>query len=314
MIGPNGLGKSTLLKIIMRELEADAGKVRFGHEVRAGYFAQDHHDVLRNASMTPLDFMWEACPAEATSYVRGQLGRVLFSGDDAKKPIGSLSGGEAARLVFGRIAVERPNLLVLDEPTNHLDLEAIAALVEALRAYEGTLLFVSHDRWFVSQVATRIFELTPDGPRDFPGTYDEYLERCGDDHLDADAVVLKAKGAARESSPPRRASGAEAPRAEPTLSWEEQKRRRNLRNALPARRDKVLAAIEQAEARRRAIAELYAAPSFFEATLDAGRAGEVQRLEREDAELAAKIDGWMTEWEALEAELTALGAEAGSTS
>ncbi|HQY64361.1 MAG TPA: ABC-F family ATP-binding cassette domain-containing protein [Polyangiaceae bacterium] len=316
VIGPNGLGKSTLLKIIMRELEADAGKVRFGHEVRAGYFAQDHHDVLRNGSMTPLDFMWEACPAEATSYVRGQLGRVLFSGDDAKKPIGSLSGGEAARLVFGRIAVERPNLLVLDEPTNHLDLEAIAALVEALRAYEGTLLFVSHDRWFVSQVATRIFELTPEGPRDFPGTYDEYLERCGDDHLDADAVVLKAKAAPREprdSTPPRRGA-VEAPSAEPTLSWEEQKRRRNQRNALPARRDKVLAAIEQAEARRRAIAELYSTPSFFEVTLDAGRGREVQRLEREDAELAAKIDAWMTEWEAIEAELSQLGGEASPTS
>ncbi len=321
VIGPNGLGKSTLLKIVMSALEPDSGSVRFGHEVRAGYFAQDHHELLRNASMIPLDYIWEGCPSEATAYVRGQLGRVLFSGEDVKKPIGSLSGGEAARLVFGRIIVEKPNLLVLDEPTNHLDMESIAALVEGLRAFEGTLLFVSHDRWFVSEVATRIFELTPDGPRDFPGTYREYLERCGDDHLDADAVVLKAKSSARASEAPRAqapspgkasAPTASTPKGEPPLSWEEQKRRRNQRNALPARRDKLLGSIESAEARRRAIAALYAQPGFYESTLK----GEIQRLEREDAELAAKVDGWMSEWEAVEAELAALagdGADASAT-
>ena len=118
---------------------------------------------------------------------------MLFSGDDVGKPIGKLSGGEAARLLFGRIIGERPNVVVLDEPTNHLDLEAIGALVEGLRAFEGTVLFVSHDRWFVSSLATRILELTETGPRDFPGTYAEYLARLGDDHLDADVVLQKAK-------------------------------------------------------------------------------------------------------------------------
>ncbi|HEY8039202.1 MAG TPA: ABC-F family ATP-binding cassette domain-containing protein, partial [Polyangiaceae bacterium] len=122
IIGPNGLGKSTLLKIVMGRLEADGGTVRFGHEARPGYFAQDHHELLPDPRMKPLDYLWEACPDEGTSFVRGQLGRVLFSGDDVDKPIGSLSGGEAARLIFGRIIVERPNVLVLDEPTNHLDL------------------------------------------------------------------------------------------------------------------------------------------------------------------------------------------------
>ncbi len=291
VIGPNGLGKSTLLKIIMSELDADLGAVSFGHEVRASYFAQDHHDLLRNESMTPLDYVWEACPGEGTSYVRGQLGRVLFSGDDVMKPIGALSGGESARLIFARIIVEKPNVLVLDEPTNHLDIEAIGALAEALQSFEGTLIFVSHDRWFVSELATRILEVTPDGPRDFPGTYREYLERCGDDHLDADTVVSKAKAAVRASP----AAGA----SDNGVAWEEQKRRKNRRKALPARRDKLLAAIEAAEERRAAIALLYAAPGFFDRT----SREEIEALKREDSELGAKIDGWMTEWEEVEKEL-----------
>jgi ATPase subunit of ABC transporter with duplicated ATPase domains len=294
VIGPNGLGKSTLLKIVMDRLSPDEGKVRFGHEVRTGYFAQDHQEQLGDASMTALDYMWEGCPSESTATVRGLLGRVLFSGEDVQKSLGSLSGGEAARLIFGRIIAERPNVLVLDEPTNHLDLEAIAALVEGLKAFEGTVLLVSHDRWFVSELATRIVEVTPDGLRDFPGTYAEYLAQCGDDHLDADAVTLKAKAVkARE-----RETTQGAP-ADGGLSWEEQKKRRNRAAALPARREKVLAAIEAAEARKKAIAELYAQPGFFERTLK----GEILKLEREAAELGSKIDRWMSEWEEIEAEL-----------
>ncbi len=313
VIGPNGLGKSTLLKIVMDKLQADEGTVKFGHEVRAGYFAQDHHEVLRNEAQTPLDFIWEGAPTEGTSFVRGQLGRVLFSGQDVEKPIGSLSGGEAARLIFGRIIVEKPNVLVLDEPTNHLDMEAIAALVDGLKAFEGTVLFVSHDRWFVSQLATRILEVTPEGPRDFPGTYAEYLERCGDDHLDADAVVLKTKvdkqkdKAAGAALPAKNGNGAAkasaALAAEEGLSWEEKKKLRNRLNALPARRDKVMASIEAAEARRKAIAEIYAQPGFFERTSKA----DVSRFEKEDAELGSKVDQWMTEWEEIEKELNAGG-------
>ena len=152
--------------------------------------------------------------------------------------------------------VEKPNVLVLDEPTNHLDLESIAALVEGLRAFEGTVIFVSHDRWFVSALATRILEVTPEGPRDFPGTYSEYLARCGDDHLDADAVVLKAKKVPKE--------GGHAVVAKDTgPSWEEKKRRRNRAKELPQRRDKAMAGIEAAEARRKAIADLYAKEGFF---------------------------------------------------
>jgi ATPase subunit of ABC transporter with duplicated ATPase domains len=295
VIGPNGLGKSTLLKILVSRLEADSGQVAWGHEARIGYFAQDHRELLDDGAMTPLSFLWAACPDESPSYVRGQLGRALFSGDDVEKSVGSLSGGEAARLIFCRIIVERPNVLVLDEPTNHLDLEAIRALVDGLKAFDGTVIFVSHDRFFVSELATRILEVTPHGPRDFPGTYEEYLAGCGDDHLDADTVVLKAK---RD-----RSTAAGTTTAAATGAWEDQKKKRNRQKELPARRDKVLLAIEAAEARKKEIHDLYCSDGFFERTDNAGLAA----LKAEEEALGPRIDALMAEWEQLELELSEAG-------
>ena len=300
VIGANGLGKSTLLKIIMERLKADKGKIHLGHEVRLGYFAQDHHELLGSHKQTPIDYVWEACPAEGTAQVRGMLGRVLFSGDDVMKPVGSLSGGEAARLIFCKIIAEKPNVLVLDEPTNHLDLEAIAALVSGLKTFEGTVIFVSHDRSFVSELATRILEVTTEGPREFSGTYAEYLARSGDDHLDIDAVSLKAKtnntgantGAGKRSNPP------------PGLSWEEQKKRRNKLGNLPSRRDKLLAQIEIAEARKKSIADSYTVDGFFERT----SAADVQKLEAENLALGTQVEAWLAEWETVEAEIAKVDA------
>jgi ATPase subunit of ABC transporter with duplicated ATPase domains len=297
IIGPNGLGKSTLLKIATDNLAADAGTVKWGHETKVGYFAQDHHEALVDPQATPIDVIWNAVPKAETSFVRGQLGRVLFSGDDVKKKVGALSGGEAARLVFCRIMVEKPNVLVLDEPTNHLDMEAIEALVEALRAFdEGTLIFVSHDRAFVSALATRILEVTPEGFRDFPGTYEEYLERCGDDHLDADTVVLKAKAKRAESE----ASATKAKEEKASaISWEEQKKRANRLKQLPQRRDQVVAAIEAAEARKAAIHALWCEAGYYEKTAPA----EIAKVEEEEKALGPKIEALLAEWEALEVEL-----------
>jgi hypothetical protein len=157
------------------------------------------------------------------------------------------------------------------------------------------VVFVSHDRWFVSQLATRILEVTPTGPREFSGTYAEYLERCGDDHLDADAVVLKAR------------AGTPKKPAEPVAtdaSWEEQKRERNRRRALPARRDKLLAEIEAAEARAKAIETRYAEPGFFERTPHA----EIEALDREQRELKARAEVLVSEWEEVETELASEGS------
>ena len=232
IIGPNGIGKSTLLKIALGEVRADAGEIDWGYETHPGYFAQDHRQQLldsqgaepgwrglaphanqserpsagaRMARKTVESWLWDCCPAEPIGFVRGQLGAVLFTKDEAVKRIGSLSGGEAARLLFCRHVVLKPNVLVLDEPTNHLDLEAIEALIEGLQAYQGTLLLVSHDRWFVSRLATRIVEISGEGVNDFRGTYDEYLERLGDDHLDRAAALQRAKREKREKKAAARA-------------------------------------------------------------------------------------------------------------
>jgi ATPase subunit of ABC transporter with duplicated ATPase domains len=300
ILGPNGLGKSTLLKIATGNLEADAGSVKWGHETRVGYFAQDHHETLVDPKATPLDVIWNAVPKAETSFVRGALGRVLFSGDDVQKKVGALSGGEAARLVFCRIMVEKPNVLVLDEPTNHLDLESIEALIGALKAYEdGTLVFVSHDRAFVAALATRILEVTPQGFRDFPGTYDEYLERCGDDHLDADAVVLKARKDKVTGAPKPQAAKAND---EPTLSWDEQKKRANRKKQLPAKRDEALRAIEVAEARKAQIQALWCEAGFYEKTPK----DEVKALEDEGKAIEGRIEALLQEWEALEVEIAEL--------
>jgi ATPase subunit of ABC transporter with duplicated ATPase domains len=293
IIGPNGLGKSTLIRIAVGHTEADAGKTKWGHETKVGYFPQDHKELLDDPNATPLGLIEAETPSEGPTFWRGELGRVLFSGEDVGKRVGLLSGGEAARLIFALIAVQQPNVLVLDEPTNHLDLESIHALVAALKTYSGTVVFVSHDRWFVSELATRVVEVTPDGLRDFAGTYGEYLAKLGDDHLDGDAVALKAK-AEKKATP---AAGANSTKSD--VSWEEQKKRRNRVAQLPKLRDKVLAEIAAAEARKAEIEAIYADPGFFQ------RAGhdEIDALVRENDALGPKIEGLMGEWEALEKEI-----------
>ncbi len=290
VIGQNGLGKSTLLRILVGRLASDSGTVDWGYEAKLGYFPQDHREVLEDVEMTPYQFIEASCPLQPPNFVRAQLGRVLFSGGDVNKTIGALSGGEAARLVFCRLMVEQPNVLLLDEPTNHLDLEAIHGLVDSLMTYEGTIVFVSHDRWFVSKLATRIVEVTATGLRDFPGTYDEYLERCGDDHLDADAVVLKAK---------RDRASTSAAAAQTNASWEAQKRQRNRRKDLPARRDKVVGELESVEGRKKAIEQLYCSEGFFDRTSKT----DLEALQLEMAQAEQRAEALMTEWEELEREI-----------
>ncbi|MCH9650534.1 MAG: ABC-F family ATP-binding cassette domain-containing protein [Deltaproteobacteria bacterium] len=295
IIGPNGIGKSTLLKIMMGQVKGDAGSVEWGYEAHPGYFAQDHQELLDDSKATVESWLWEACPREPIGYVRGNLGMVLFSGDDVHKPVRSLSGGEAARLIFSRLAVEQPNVLILDEPTNHLDLEAIDALVEALKVYDGTLLFVSHDRWFVSRLANRILEISPQGINDYRGSYEEYLERCGDDHLDADAVVLRAKKDKRKAKGPVVSGKAKAS--------SDREKSRTLKK-LKKRRDQVTEELEVAEARVNAINESFCDPTFFDRTSRA----EVQKLEQEQKQKSEKIEALMAEWEQVEGELEELEA------
>lgn len=200
IIGPNGIGKSTLLKIMTGNLEADTGSAEWGYEAHPGYFAQDHRELLGDSKETLQNWLWNHCAGESVGYVRGRLARVLFTKDEAEKQVMHLSGGESARLIFARLSVTGPNVLVLDEPTNHLDLEGIEALAEGLLAYEGTVIFVTHDRWLVSRLATRVLEIRPDGIQDFAGSYDDYLTACGDDHLDVEAAIRRARREKRPSA------------------------------------------------------------------------------------------------------------------
>ena len=183
IIGPNGIGKSTLLKIAMGELAPDEGSVEWGHETYPGYFSQGHEELENTPDQSILDWLWVYASDKGGGFVRGKLAEVLFSRDEVFKKIENLSGGEAARLIFSKLNVTEPNILILDEPTNHLDLEGIEALVEGLKSYEGTILFVSHDRWFVSQLATRVLEITPDGVDDFRGSYEDFMAHKSIDHL-----------------------------------------------------------------------------------------------------------------------------------
>ena len=205
IIGANGVGKSTLLKILVGEHGADDGVATWGYEADFGYFPQDHHDALGTGGTTVAESLWDVVPMDPVGAIYGRLAEVLFSRDDADKDIEHLSGGEAARLLFARIAAKQPTVMVLDEPTNHLDLEGIASLAKGLQRYDGTLLFVSHDRWFVDAVATRIIEVKPDGIDDFHGTYAEWLQRAAEaDHLDRAAVVQAERDKKRKHKKRRR--------------------------------------------------------------------------------------------------------------
>jgi len=189
VIGQNGIGKTTLLRCLVGDLSADAGVVKWSENVQIGYFAQDHAaDFAKDMTLFEWMRQW-AKPRHDEQWIRGTLGRLLFSSDELGKSVKVISGGEQGRMLFGKLMLEEPNVMVMDEPTNHLDMESIESLNLALENYPGTLIFVSHDREFVSSLATRILEITPDGIVDFRGTYDEYLASQGIEPVVARGVM-----------------------------------------------------------------------------------------------------------------------------
>ncbi len=179
ILGENGVGKTTLLRTLIHELPQKSGTIQWSENHRIGYYAQDHASDFEN-DMNLFDWMGQwRLEGDDDQAVRSVLGRMLFSADDIKKSVKVLSGGEQGRMLFGKLMLQKPNILVMDEPTNHLDMESIESLNNALELYEGTLLFVSHDRAFVSSLANRIIEISADGVTDFKGTYDEFLASKG---------------------------------------------------------------------------------------------------------------------------------------
>jgi len=179
IIGPNGLGKTTLVKLLTKNLEQDNGSVKFGHEVKVAYFPQDHHDVVdKSSKQQAFDWLKSRREGVYDQDVRSVMGKMLFGGDDAFKPVSGLSGGETARLIMAEMMLLDHNVIILDEPNNHLDLEAVSALAWGLEEYKGTAVVVSHDRDLIEKVATKIIAFKKDGSvQIFPGTYEEYLQK-----------------------------------------------------------------------------------------------------------------------------------------
>ncbi|WP_411823560.1 ABC-F family ATPase [Leptospira sp. 'Mane'] len=180
IVGTNGVGKTTLLRMLMKKLNPDSGQVKWGDSVEASYFPQDHREAMEPDADTLIEWLLRNAPqGTEVQEIRAILGRMLFSGDMANKSTKVLSGGEKSRMIIGKMILVGDNVIVLDEPTNHLDLETIEALNYSLSLFEGTVLLVSHDREFISSLCTRIIEVTPEGINDFKGTYEEFLEREG---------------------------------------------------------------------------------------------------------------------------------------
>lgn len=175
VVGPNGIGKTTLLKSIVGQLPFIKGGAKFGANVEIGYYDQTQSALTPSNSV--LEELWSAFPTTPEVEIRNRLGAFLFSGDDVKKSIAMLSGGEKARVLLAKLSMENNNFLILDEPTNHLDIDSKEVLEEALIQYDGTLLFVSHDRYFINRVATKVLELSETGSTLYLGDYDYYLEK-----------------------------------------------------------------------------------------------------------------------------------------
>ncbi|PWW45257.1 MULTISPECIES: ABC-F family ATP-binding cassette domain-containing protein [Paenibacillus] len=208
LIGPNGIGKSTLLKCLTGSLRPVSGDIQWGTKVQVGYYDQEQTGL--NPSNTVLEELWSAYPGMEEARIRTVLGNFLFSGDDVLKKISSLSGGEKARVSLSKLMLKEANMLILDEPTNHLDLFAKEVLEAALMDYEGTLLFISHDRYFLNKMAERIVELHPGGTEHYLGNYDDYVEK-----------KQELEDIAREAAEARLASSKNSAKSDPALSANE---------------------------------------------------------------------------------------------
>jgi ATP-binding cassette subfamily F protein 3 len=311
VIGPNGAGKSTLLKLVAGEARADAGEVKLGHSVVAGYYAQHHFDrpehdddggpVRTFGTLDPdrtvLDTLWDLVPDQGEAYVRGVAGSFLFSGDDAEKKVGVLSGGERARVALAKLLLRPANLLLLDEPTNHLDLDSSEALIEALKGYQGTLVFVSHNRSFVNQLATVIWEVKDGGILPFPGNLDDWWYHQRQLQAEALAAAPVQEGAARAAAP---APGGEKERRR--AEAEARNARYRLEKPLREEIARLEARIEVLEAEEKEATAALADPALYQDFARAKPLIDRQRAAKD--ELAVRY----AEWESAQERLAALGS------
>jgi ATP-binding cassette subfamily F protein 3 len=286
LAGENGAGKSTLLKILGGIVPIDSGNRVVGHNVDIGYFSQTRTDVL-NVENTVLQEAYSAAPGYmAEESVRTILGAFLFSGDDAEKKVKVLSGGEKSRLILAKLLINPPNFLLLDEPTTHLDVDAVDALVRALKNYEGTIVFISHDIYFVSSVANNVFEVKGGRIRKFPGTFDYYLEKR-DTLVDTENVIRFKPKPTRPADETK-----EKAKEDEQLRKSQEKKRKANNSVIRDKINKILKKREELELESYAKARALSSPHFYrdeETAKEYGRRmKEIERLLQEmDAQIKA---------------------------
>lgn len=274
IIGPNGVGKSTLLNIIARKLKADAGEVEFGANVDLGYYEQ--HQTGLDPEKDVLNELWDAFPRLDLDRVRSVLALFLFTGDDVYKKISMLSGGEKGRVSLCKLMLKRDNLLLLDEPTNHLDMDSREVLEGALEDFDGTILTVSHDRYFINRVADRIIEMRPDGVKEYLGNYDDYLEKKR-----------------REEAGLEEAAASGMTKTQLDKQRRKERLLREGKKALEKQLEAAEARIAAAEKEIQDLEARMADPELYQ------RPDEARETARRHAELQAGMDALYEEWEAL---------------
>ena len=280
IIGPNGIGKSTLLEILTGHTKADKGEFHWEFASQAVYFPQDHAREVKG-TLSLLEWLGQFNRNKTQEQLRSLLGLVLFSGDTVNQSIQTLSGGEKARLILAKMMMQMGNVLIFDEPTNHLDLEAIDELTRALQNYEGTLLLVSHNRYFVSHLADRILEIDYEGVTDFNGTYAEFVEKKERDHLAAPSTR-------------KQRYGVEAGREPESLSthYEDQKRLRSLKSQLKkkvAQQEEVCHKLEEKISK---VEQLMASEGFYQKVSQEEQTEIVKRKQLLDEQLLEELEKW----------------------
>jgi ATP-binding cassette subfamily F protein 3 len=289
LIGPNGIGKSTLLKALIGELQLSGGTFTWGANVKIGYYDQEQKGL--NPNNTVLNELWNAYPNLEEARIRTVLGSFLFSGDDVFKKVSALSGGERARVSLAKLMLLKANVLILDEPTNHLDLFSKEVLESALMDYEGTLLFISHDRYFLNKMAEHMLELRPDGVTAYLGNYDEYIEKK-QELEELKRLELEQKAAAGKSSGGTGHLSAAGSTAAQVNDYEADKAAKREERSRQRKIEQLEQDIARLEEEASAIEEELAKPEVF------GDFVQVQEksalLEQKKAELAACYEQWET--------------------
>ena len=279
LIGNNGTGKTTILKILNGIVAADAGRFALGSKVQIGYYDQEHH--VLHMEKTIFQEISDTYPTLTETEIRNMLAAFLFTGDDVFKLISSLSGGERGRVSLAKLMLSEANFLILDEPTNHLDIASKEILEEALNSYTGTVLYVSHDRYFINQTATRIMDLTNQAIVNYIGDYDYYLEKKDE--------MTRIYAPAQETA----AQEVKENVSETKLTWQQQKEEQALKRKRENELKKVEARIEELEARDKEIDETMVLPDICT------NVAECTKLSREKAAIAEELEGLYEKWEEL---------------